>query len=608
MEATCRQRSRIATLQTPSSIVVRFPERRLGGLLAGCMLLLSGCFGGAQQQPGWLAMFPWHRDEKPAPSKPIRDEPESRLDRTRIAAASPANDYGFDEDTWQFVQKELSDATHEEGTELLGTLDTLKSSADRESMVRMLLRTRRLMVNREKQKRARSTQLAGHSDHDAWDERQRFEATDQPSSWPTPDSRPRHDPREVTAATPAPATLGRQTPFTTQPVGGPTVAASPTATPQTATGIPAANPQLPQGFSELSQIAQQQLRRLDPLRNPLASLPLPHPNNSPHPGLPNLGTARSNYFDPNTVGTAASPHQPSAITTTAANQPQLNPATNAGYLVANTPIRTPVPGTSLPLPEPLAGPGTPNPSGEAWQQDLGRLIASLEAATAQPVPNPNALTEQQRELLIRKHLYLRMLYVMSGQGTRALATSQVPFKDDKEREFWRQVFWSLNQYFDSDTLPNRADRITQTLNQMRFAVQELQPRAHLELRNVNFCNSIASFGNYESFPRNEFPVGEEVLIYAEVVNFTSEINGERFHSRLQPTIEIYQAGNDTSPVKTMKYEATPDYCSNPRQDFYLSIVYTIPKGLAQGPHVLKLMVTDVLGNKVATYPLRFTVR
>lgn len=245
---------------------------------------------------------------------------------------------------------------------------------------------------------------------------------------------------------------------------------------------------------------------------------------------------------------------------------------------------------------------------EPWQQELGRMIAQLEASTSAPQVGVDQLSAQQRELMVRKHLYLRMLYVMSGQGTQALATSQIPHIDDKEREFWRQLFWAMHQYFDSQTLPNRSDRITQTLNQLRYAVQELQPRAHLELRNVNFCNSIASFGNFESFPRNEFPAGEEVLIYAEVVNFTSEIAGERFHSRLQPTIEIYQAGNDQTPVKSMEYAATPDYCSNPRQDFYLSIKLAIPKGLAQGPHVLKLIVKDVLGNKAATYPLRFTVR
>ncbi len=249
-----------------------------------------------------------------------------------------------------------------------------------------------------------------------------------------------------------------------------------------------------------------------------------------------------------------------------------------------------------------------NVGGEPWQQELGRMIAALEASTSAPPGNLNQLSAQQRDLLVRKHLYLRFLYVMSGQGTRALATSHIPHIDDKEREFWRQMFWAMHQYFDSDTLPNRTDRITQTLNQLRYAIQELQPRAHLELRNVNFCNSISNFGNFEGFPRNEFPAGEEVLIYAEVINFTSEISGERFHSRLQPTIEIFQAGNDQTPVKSMKYEATSDYCSNPRQGFFLNVVFTIPKGLPQGPHVLKLTVSDVLGNKLATYPLRFTVR
>ena len=576
-------------------------------------------------------MFPWHREKQSAPSNPFRDERESRRDRTSLANAGPLNDYGLDQETWAFVQSELRDAPAEERTALLEALDTLDSTSDRQSMIRMLLRTRRLSINGAKQRREKSTQLAGHSNHDAWDERQRFEAGGS-QSWPPPDQRSRDTPPGgLPTGTPHPSAIGRtsatgRTSASTalskasdsRPLGRPNQVVDPRfprqpASAESPTGRPSIratiddglnDSHVDNGLADVQRIAQQQMQRLDVLRNRAGS-----GHQQPNPqlaGFPSNVTPNNHNLGPIAANPSADPRQLAAITQIGVN-PLTNRATNSGYTVPNTPLQI-SPNGNQPQPAPTGTVGLPSANAEAWRQELGQLISVLESATAQPVANVATMSEQERQRLISQHLYLRMLYVMSGQGTRALATSQVPFKDDKEREFWRQLFWAFNQYFDADTLPNKSDRITQTLNQLRFAVQELQPRAHLELRNVNFCNSISSFGNYESFPRNEFPVGEEVLIYAEVVNFTSEIAGERFHSRLQPSIEIYQAGNDSAPVKTMKYEATPDYCSNPRQDFYLSIMYTIPKGLAQGPHTLKLMVTDVLGNKVATYPLRFTVR
>lgn len=172
-----------------------------------------------------------------------------------------------------------------------------------------------------------------------------------------------------------------------------------------------------------------------------------------------------------------------------------------------------------------------------------------------------------------------------------------------------QTVWALNDYFDQSRLPDRSDRATQTVAQLRTAIRKLQEQARLELRNVTFCHKIASYGNYERFERDEFNPGQPVLLYAEVANFTSETTAEgQYRTVLQSTIEIYKAGREGDLVERLTFPATEDLCRNYRQDYFHSYEFTIPARIALGPHVLKLTVEDQLSRKLATYSVNFTVK
>jgi len=249
-----------------------------------------------------------------------------------------------------------------------------------------------------------------------------------------------------------------------------------------------------------------------------------------------------------------------------------------------------------------ASTGHMSPVASRWGDDLQRLIANAGADAAQ---TPPGTTDAEKRNYVEKHVYLRMLYLMAGQQVRAM--EPIPGIDPAEQEFWQQIFWGVSSYFDAEAIPDPLDRATQTTLQLRGALQRLQERARLELRNVNFCHKIASFGNYERFQRDEFSPGQPVLVYAEVSNFKSEQSADGpFRTILKSTIEIYNSRGDL--IQTMPFPATEDLCQNQRRDYFHSYEFTIPQRIAIGPHVMKLTVEDQISQKVASYSLNFTVK
>lgn len=245
-------------------------------------------------------------------------------------------------------------------------------------------------------------------------------------------------------------------------------------------------------------------------------------------------------------------------------------------------------------------------SDNPWPVQLQLAIAAAEREVSFAPPGAN---DAEKHAYLEKHVYLRMLYLMAGQQERALQA--IPGIDAADQEFWQQTFWGLANYFDASAIPAPEARATQTVSQLTTALLRLQEKAQLELRNVTFCHKIASFGNYERFPRDEFSPGQEVLLYAEVGNIHSESTTDgRFRTLLKSTLEIYQPGPQGTRVEQIELPApaTEDVCRTHRRDYFHSYQFAIPPKLASGPYVLKLTVEDQLSRRVVSYSLNFTVK
>jgi len=265
---------------------------------------------------------------------------------------------------------------------------------------------------------------------------------------------------------------------------------------------------------------------------------------------------------------------------------------------------------SSPPPAPPAEPA----DADNWRSQVRSLIASAEmradqasSVFLQGTANGAPADDATRRRYVESQVHLRLLYLMAGEQARAMQA--IPGLEASEQEFWQQLLWSLSNYFDAAAMPNRSDRFTQTVEQLRTAVARLQGDANLQLRNVAFCHKIVSFGNFERFERDEYSPGQLVLLYAEIANFKSspQPSDGLYKTQIKSTIEIYRAGQG-QPAKKMAFEPTVDLCRSHRQDYFHSYELKIPGDLTLGPHVLKLIVEDMQSGKMATYSVNFTVK
>lgn len=262
------------------------------------------------------------------------------------------------------------------------------------------------------------------------------------------------------------------------------------------------------------------------------------------------------------------------------------------------------------LPSRLLGAINPLPSAGAsrnialpanWHDELQKIV-SVAASEAGQTSVGNS--DSEKLAYIQKQVNLRMLYLLSGQPARSL--EPIAGLEAADQEFWQQVFWGMSSYFDHSTIADPRDRATQTIAQLRVAVNKLQEKSKLELRNVSFCNKIENYGRYERFKRDEFTAGQPVLLYAEVENFKSEQVNDGYRAILKSSIEIFDAAGKR--VVSMPFPPNEDQCASPRRDYYNSYEFAIPQQIGLGPHTLKLTVEDQLSRKVASYSVNFTVK
>ena len=240
----------------------------------------------------------------------------------------------------------------------------------------------------------------------------------------------------------------------------------------------------------------------------------------------------------------------------------------------------------------------------ASSPELERLITQTTVEAAAIIPGD---TPASRQLFLRKHVQLRLLHLISGQTDRAL--QPIPGVDSVDQEFWQQMMWGLANYFDTQGMPDGAERATQTISQLRIAATKLQEKARLELHNVAFCHKISGFGNYQRFKRDEFTPGQPVLLYAEVADFKSEPTPDgQFRTLMKSTLEVLEVGPTGRLVETLPLSPSEDRCRNQRRDYYHSYEFTIPQSCNAGPHTLQLRVEDQLGKKSSVTKLNFTVQ
>jgi len=231
----------------------------------------------------------------------------------------------------------------------------------------------------------------------------------------------------------------------------------------------------------------------------------------------------------------------------------------------------------------------------SWDETLASTIQRLERVAAD-----RRLPEEERTLA---QLRLRMLYLVAGRKSDAL--ERIEELSPEEQEVWSNTLFGLADYMKLDDVPlERRHRLA--LTSFKRVMAQLEKASPLELRNLEFIQSVDSFGQFKPFPTREFRPQQEVLLYMEIDNFTSRESGGSFETVLQCNYEIYdQAGRR---VDARQFPEVKDQCRVRRRDFYVPYRIYMPENVEPGNYRMELTVRDAAADKFGQASIEFKIR
>ena len=129
--------------------------------------------------------------------------------------------------------------------------------------------------------------------------------------------------------------------------------------------------------------------------------------------------------------------------------------------------------------------------------------------------------------------------------------------------------------------------------------------AGLRIEKAALCTRVDGFGRYETFSSYRFVAGrsQPVIVYVELERFAQrELLGpdgqSRFETNLSQRLELYHVADDLNTWNRAA-ETVSDETRNRLRDYYLINQVTLPATLGVGRYHLKVVMRDLIGDRVA---------
>jgi len=230
-----------------------------------------------------------------------------------------------------------------------------------------------------------------------------------------------------------------------------------------------------------------------------------------------------------------------------------------------------------------------------WHAHLEAVTRAAEAELAADFQASGSLVQIAR---------LSLLYLISGRREDALR--MVPGSGSAEGDYWRKQIYALAVWLDEQREPDGHRRAAETRLALDEAIARLGEAAPLVVRNLAFCTEVQSYGCYQRVASPEFAPEQEVLLYAEVENFTSEQTPRGFYTKLRSSYQIF----DSRGQAVAEYDGTvtEDYCQNRRRDYFNCYHLRLPARIYAGKHTLRLTIEDMIGQKVGQSSIDFSIK
>lgn len=201
-------------------------------------------------------------------------------------------------------------------------------------------------------------------------------------------------------------------------------------------------------------------------------------------------------------------------------------------------------------------------------------------------------TQDQHELR-RLEQELRLVHLADEKPDEAVR--QIDALEGAEREAFAHLLMGLATWMNADEAHRPTMRNAKIVREIRDAAAHLAAASKLDVRNLAFCEKVESYGWYTEFSRNQFKPKQQVILYAEVENFTAlKVGEESYETELQGSYQIFDSRGEL--VDERQLPVDKEICRNYRRDYFLRYLIYLPDGLSPGAYRLELTVEDLKGS------------
>ncbi len=191
--------------------------------------------------------------------------------------------------------------------------------------------------------------------------------------------------------------------------------------------------------------------------------------------------------------------------------------------------------------------------------------------------------------------------LLANDRSKALET--IESMPAQERQFARELLVALDALVGASQQP-RSARQAEAIDHLQNAVNVLREQTELDCSVPIFCSKVDAFQKFVPFQEASFLPGQQVLIYWEVRNFSSQLVPDGFKTSIQPKLEII---DQSGRVRVLEHEPQNEYTTARRQDYFMTIQLNWPKELPAGAYTLRATTSDRLNERQCVRDVNFVI-
>jgi hypothetical protein len=233
-------------------------------------------------------------------------------------------------------------------------------------------------------------------------------------------------------------------------------------------------------------------------------------------------------------------------------------------------------------------------------------------APAQAAHQPITLKEfatqwlaRATDVSLRDQLDRRLLLVLAGEYEQA--RQPLELVSPEQQQMATRFVEALIAIRDAHG-GEPGEEANRVLAQLRQLEESLVPLSALRIPKLALTRAIRGFGRYDAFDPPCFPAGTEceLVVYCELANFVSrETDSGTYESHFSMRTAVLNRAGEL--VLEINDDQIIDECRTRRHDCFIPRLIRLPATLSPGEYVVKVTVTDRIGEKVAEKRTAFRI-